>query len=56
MNKVRLLIDQKKNSYLFVKPNQPDLMANDGYDQDDNQYNKNGYNQADNQYNIWPDW
>ena len=56
MNKVRLLLDQKKNSHLLVKPSQPDLMANDGYDQDDNQYNRNGYNNADNQYNIWPDW
>ena len=51
MNEERLLFDQKKNPSVFVKPNDPNLTANGGYDhQVDDHYGGNGYDHTDSQY------
>ena len=51
MNEERLLFYQNKNVPVFVKLNEPSLIANGGYDHADSQYGRYGYNyQADNQY------
>ena len=43
MSEERLLSDQNKNPSVFVKPNDPNLIANGGYDQANSQYGRCGY-------------
>ena len=50
MYEERLLLDQNKNSSVFARPNNPDLVANGGYDQADNQCIRYGYDQASIKY------
>ena len=38
MHEERLLLDQNKTFFVFARPNNPDLIANGGHDQADNQY------------------